>query len=189
MRQRGRTSVLDGQHTPCYSVRKERWDQYEIIYQTKGILLGGSIYCFDETGADKYHVEGEFFSWGKKLYVTDLTGHETAFIQQKVFSMMPRFFVYIDGVERAEIVKRLTFFYEKYEIEGLDWTIEGDFWAHEYRITQNGREIVSISKEWFTWGDCYQLDIADSADETLALAVVLAIDAVHAQANAAAAST
>lgn len=82
---------------------------------------------FDETGADKYHVEGEFFSWGKKLYVTDLTGHETAFIQQKVFSMMPRFFVYIDGVERAEIVKRLTFFYEKYEIEGLDWTIEGDF--------------------------------------------------------------
>lgn len=110
---------------------------------------------FDETGADKYYVEGEFFSWGKKLHVTDLTGRETAFIQQKVFSMMPRFFVYIDGVERAEIVKRLTFFFEKYEIEGLDWTIEGDFWAHEYRITQNGREIVSISKEWFTWGDCY----------------------------------
>ena len=46
MRQRGRTSVLDGQHTPCYSVRKERWDQYEIIYQTKGILLGGSVYRF-----------------------------------------------------------------------------------------------------------------------------------------------
>ena len=152
---------------------------------------------FDETGADKYHVEGEFFSWGKKLYVTDLTGHETAFIQQKVFSMMPRFFVYIDGVERAEIVKRLTFFYEKYEIEGLDF--DGLTFCHLnvltfsehccYRITQNGREIVSISKEWFTWGDCYQLDIADSADETLALAVVLAIDAVHAQANAAAAST
>lgn len=48
---------------------------------------------------------------------------------------------------------------------------------------------MSISKEWFTWGDCYALDIADSADEMLALAVVLAIDAVHAQANAAAAST
>ena len=75
---------------------------------------------FDETGADKYYVEGEFFSWGKKLHVTDLTGRETAFIQQKVFNMMPRFFVYMDGVERAEIVKRFTFFFEKYEIEGLD---------------------------------------------------------------------
>mgnify|MGYP000164017393 CR=1 FL=1 len=29
MRRCGRTSVLDGQHTPCYSVRKERWDQYD----------------------------------------------------------------------------------------------------------------------------------------------------------------
>ena len=56
-------------------------------------------------------------------------------------------------------------------------------------ICVHGREVVSISKEWFTWGDCYALDIADSADEMLALAVVLAIDAVHAQANAAAAST
>ena len=48
---------------------------------------------------------------------------------------------------------------------------------------------MSISKEWFTWGDCYQLDIADSADETLALPVDLAVEEVHAQANAAAAST
>lgn len=134
---------------------------------------------FDENGADQYYVEGELFSWGKKLHVTDVNGREAAFIQQKVSSFMPRFFVYIDGRECAEIVKRFTFFYEKYEIEGLDWTIEGDFWLHEYRITQNGREIVSLSKEWFTWGDCYALDIADPKNETLALAVVLAIDAVH----------
>lgn len=134
---------------------------------------------FDGNGADKYYVEGELFSWGKKLHVTDVNGREAAFIQQKVSSFTPRFFVYIDGRECAEIVKRFTFFYEKYEIEGLDWTIEGDFWLHEYRITQNGREIVSLSKEWFTWGDCYALDIADPKNETLALAVVLAIDAVH----------
>lgn len=38
---------------------------------------------------------------------------------------------------------------------------------------------MSLSKEWFTWGDCYALDIADPKNETLALAVVLAIDAVH----------
>ena len=38
------------------------------------------------------------------------------------------------------------FFEKVHEIEGLDWTIEGDFWAHEYRITQNGREVVSISQ-------------------------------------------
>ncbi|MFR5252886.1 MAG: hypothetical protein ACLTF5_08870 [Butyricicoccus sp.] len=95
-----------------------------------------------------------------------------------------------DGVERAEIVKRFTFFFEKYEIEGLDWTIEGDFWAHEYRITQNrSRGRVHLQGMVLAWGDCYALDIADSADEMRALAVVLAVDAVHAQATAAAAST
>jgi len=29
-----------------------------------------------------------------------------------------------------------------------------------------------------TWGDCYELDIADERDEIAALAVVLAIDCV-----------
>ena len=140
---------------------------------------------FDETGADKYYVEGEFFSWGKKLHVTDLTGRETAFIQQKVFSMMPRFFVYIDGVERAEIVKRLTFFCEKYEIEGLDWTIEGDFWAHEYSLYDGDRNIMNIHKEWFTWGDSYELDILDPDYELISLGIVLAIDTAMAAANTA----
>ena len=118
---------------------------------------------FDENGADKYYVEGELFSWGKKLRVTDVNGREAAFIQQKVSSFTPRFFCV--------------------------WTIEGDFWLHEYRITQNGREIVSLSKEWFTWGDCYALDIVDPKNETLALAVVLAIDAVHEQAASAASAS
>ncbi len=40
--------------------------------------------------------------------------------------------------------------------------------------------IVTIPKEWMTWGDCYELDIADGEDEILALAVVLAIDCVMA---------
>ena len=56
--------------------------------------------------------------------------------------------------------------------------MEGSIWAHEYEIRKNGRLIVRISKEWFTWGDSYCLDIADPADELLALAVVLTIDCV-----------
>ena len=37
---------------------------------------------------------------------------------------------------------------------------------------------MRIDKEWFTWGDSYVLEIADPADEILALAVVLTIDCV-----------
>lgn len=139
----------------------------------------------DETGQDKYYVEGEFFSFGKKLHVYDMTGAERTFIQQKVFSFLPRYFVYAGGQQVAEIVKEFTFLRPKYTIEGLGWEISGDFWAHDYEILQNDRPIVTIHKEWMTWGDCYELDIADDRDEIIALSVVLAIDSVMASEAAA----
>ena len=142
----------------------------------------------DESGNDRYYVEGELFSWGKKLHVNDIKGNEVAFIQQKVFSFLPKYFVFVGGEQIAEIVKEFTFLRPKYRIEGLDWDINGSFWAHDYEITRSGNPIVTIRKEWMTWGDSYELDIADPRDEIVALAVVLTIDCVIA-AQAAAAST
>ena len=134
----------------------------------------------DENGSDKYFVEGEFFSWGKKLHVSDSSNNEVAFIQQKVFSFLPKFFVFIDGNQIAEIVKEFTFLHPKYSIDGLGWEIKGSFMAHDYEIMQQGHSIVTIHKEWMTWGDCYVLDIANERDEIVALSVVLAIDCVMA---------
>ena len=132
----------------------------------------------DSDNRDKYYVEGELFSWGKKLHVYDLFNNEVAFIQQKVFSFLPRFFVFVNGNQVAEIVKEFTFFRPRYSIVGPGWTIEGDFFSHDYRIEENGRNIVTITKEWFTWGDFYSLDIENPRDEIMALAVVLTIDCV-----------
>lgn len=143
---------------------------------------------YDENGRDRYYVEGEFFSFGKKLHVYDLYGREVAYIEQKVMSFLPRFFVYVNGAEVAEIVKQFSFFIPKYSIEGLGWDINGDFWSHDYEITQNGRPIVRIMKEWMTWGDSYELNITNPNDEIVALAVVLTIDCVMAAQNAAASS-
>lgn len=133
----------------------------------------------DENGWDKYFVEGELFSWGKKLHLNDIHGQEVAFIQQKLFTWMPRFTVSVQGREIAEIRKEFTLFFERYVIDGLGWEIEGSVWEHEYEIRRNGQTIVTISKEWFTWGDSYELNILDPADEIVALAVVLTIDCVR----------
>ena len=132
----------------------------------------------DENGWDKYYVEGEFFSLGKKLHLLGAHGEEVAFIQQRLFTLMPRFAVTVAGREIAEIRKEFTFFFQRYVIDGLGWEIDGDVWAHDYVIRKNGRTIVRITKEWFTWGDSYVLDIQDPADELVALAVVLTVDCV-----------
>ena len=131
----------------------------------------------DEAGLSKYYVEGELFSFGKKLHVYDMTGAKRAFVQQKVFSFLPRYFVFIGEEQVAEIVKEFTFFRQQYTVEVSVGKFQA-LWAHDYEIVQNGRTIVTIHKEWMTWGDCYELDIAGESDEIIALAVVLAIDSV-----------
>lgn len=143
------------------------------------------FYVKDETGADRYYVEGELFSFGKKLHIYDMNGGEVAFIHQKVLSFLPRFYVYVGDTQVAEVVKEFTLFNNRYRIEGLGWDVDGDFLDHDYEITCNKRPIVSISKEWFTWGDSYMLDIANASDAVYALAVVLAIDCVIAMKDAA----
>ena len=133
---------------------------------------------FGENGEERYFVEGELFSWGKKLHVYDNVRREAAFIRQELFTFMPKFIVAVNGQDIAEIVKEFTFFKPRYRIDGLGWEIDGDFWDHDYEITKNGHTIVRLSKEWFTFGDCYELDIESQEDEIVALAVVLAIDCV-----------
>lgn len=150
----------------------------KLYIREKVFSWGDKFTVKDEYGNDKYYVEGEVFSWGKKLHVYDMIGKEVAFIKQEVWSFLPRYYVFCDNQQIAEIKKEFSFLFPRYSIDGLGWEIEGRFMAHEYEITQRNRTIVSISKEWMTWGDSYELNIINSEDEIVALAVVLTIDCV-----------
>ena len=149
-----------------------------LYIREKVFSWGDKFTVKDEYGYDKYVVEGEIFSWGKKLHVYDMVGREVAFIKQEVWSFLPRYYVFCGDRQMAEIKKEFTFLFPKYSIEGLGWEINGSFMAHEYEITKGDLPIVTISKEWMTWGDSYELNIANPADEIVALAVVLTIDCV-----------
>ena len=129
-------------------------------------------------------MEGELFSWGKKLHVCDRSDKEVAYVEQQLFTFRPRYAVYVRGARVGEVVKEFSIFRPHYVIEGLDWDVEGDCWSHDYTVFRHGNPIVTIQKQWFTWGDCYVLDIRDPADELQALALVLAIDcAIERQSN------
>ena len=140
----------------------------------------------DEYGATRYYAEGELFSWGKKLHIYSNTGREVAFIRQKLMSWLPRYFVEINGVTVATVVKELTLFRQSYRVDGLPWRMEGNFWAHDYVMYDNvmydnNLEIMRMRKAWFTWGDSYELEIADPDNALLCLCVALAVDCAVAQ--------
>ena len=160
----------------------------KLYIKEKVFSWGDKFTVKDAYGEDKYIVEGEVFTFGKKLHVYDKHGREVALIKQEVWSFLPRYYVFCGDRQIAEIKKEFTFLFPRYTIEGLGWEIDGSFMAHDYQITKRGRKIVTISKEWMTWGDSYELDIADPADELVALAVVIAIDCVTEASSAAASS-
>jgi uncharacterized protein YxjI len=150
----------------------------KLMIKQKVFSWGDKFTVYDEAGNEKYKVQGEVFSLGKKLHVQDLAGTELVFIQQKLLSLLPRFFVTINDKEIAEVKAKFSPFKPKYIVEGLNWTVEGNFTGHDYAVYAQDGPVVEIRKEWMTWGDTYVLNIADPLHELPALAVVLAIDAV-----------
>ena len=125
----------------------------KLYIKEKVFSWGDKFTVKDEYGNDQYVVEGEVFTWGKKLHVYDMAGNEAAFIKQEVWSFLPRYYVFCGDRQVAEIKKEFSFLFPRYSIEGLGWEIDGKFMAHDYEITQAGRPIVTIRKEWMTWGD------------------------------------
>ena len=150
----------------------------KLYIKQKVFSIGAKFSVKDEAGNDRYFVEGEFLTLGRKLHIYDINNNEVAFVCQKLLTFMPKFTVEVGGEEIAEIVRQLTLFKPKYYVDGLAWDV-----AHDYVITSGNEEIVSIHKAWMSWGDTYELDISDDTDEITALAVVLAIDTILDSAN------
>ena len=132
----------------------------------------------DESGRDAYYVEGELFSLGKKLSITNYEGQEVLHIEQNVWNFLPNYTLYMYGEEVATVRKEFSFFKPRYSILGPNWEVEGNIWAHNYDIYEGNDLIASINKEWFTWGDSYELNIIDESHSLMALGVIIIIDCV-----------
>ncbi len=142
----------------------------------------------NENGESVYSCIGEFWSITKKLHLYDLGEKELAFIQQKFWTFLPKYFIYRNEQMVATVKRTLTLFRHHYVIPEFNWEIQGDFWDHSYSIKCNGNSVADVSKKWFAWGDTYEIDIADDKDVIDVLSVVLVIDADISQERAAASS-
>ena len=141
----------------------------------------------DEAERDRWFAQGEVFTLGKKLHVYDASGREVAFIRQKLLTFLPRYYIEIQGRE-YEFVKEFTLLRPRFSIRNLDWTVEGNFWEHNYAVADSRGEVMRMAKAWLTWGDSYELNIAAPQNELLCLCVSLSIDCINADAAAASSS-
>lgn len=151
----------------------------KLYMKQKVISWGDKFTVTDESGEVLYTVEGEVPSFGHKLHIYDHQHDEVAFIHQKLLSLLGRYFVTVNGQEAAEVVKEISIMHPKYSVKGPDWEAAGDVMGHNYEIKKGGETVAAVHWKWMSWGDSYEIDVSNDADEVLVLAVVLTIDAVN----------
>jgi uncharacterized protein YxjI len=131
----------------------------------------------DEDERDRWFAKGEIASLARTMHVYDMEGAEIALVQQKILALLPTYSIVVDGKEYV-FARKYSLLHPKYVVSGLDWTVSGNFLAHDYTITDERGEVMRLAKAWLAWGDAYELAIADERNELLGLCVALAIDCI-----------
>ena len=148
----------------------------KLIFKQKFFSWYDSYDIYDEAGHTVFTVNGQF-AWGKKLQINDALGYPVGLVQQKLFSFMPTFELYLGNRYVGNISKEFTFFRPSFNIDCNGWHIEGDWWEWDYGIYDGrGQLVATVSKE-MAWTDTYYIDVVNDADVVTALMVVIAIDA------------
>lgn len=150
---------------------------HTLYMKQKVFSLRGRFSIQDQQEQDVYLVEGSFMQIPKTFSISSVEGEEVAVITKKVFSLLPKFFVEVDG-ETLTIEKSFTFFKDRYTIDAADLEIDGDWWDMDFQIKRHGEVVGSVEKKWFTFGDSYEIQVFDSDVEKVLIALVVAIDCV-----------
>ena len=153
-----------------------------MIYVMKQKLFswGDDFVIKDETGQDRFFVDGKAFSLGNQLSFQDSSGTQLAYISQRLLSWGPTYEISRDGQLLATVHKELfTFFNCTFSIEGEGANHlrgEGNFTDHDYVFTRDEQQVAEVSKQWLTLADTYGVQIAPGQDDVLILACTVVID-------------
>ncbi|MBN2300716.1 MAG: LURP-one-related family protein [Acholeplasmataceae bacterium] len=136
---------------------------------------------FDEEQNVIFHCEGKLFSLSRKMkFIENSTDTILFHFRKKILSLFATYFLYDNEEKQIAVVKRKFSFTPKVEIEsdfGV-FTIEGNFYGHNFSILENGDEVANITKKWISWGDSYEMAIHDDSKTAFLLALIILIDRI-----------
>ncbi|RDW15844.1 hypothetical protein CWR48_19160 [Oceanobacillus arenosus] len=152
----------------------------QLYIKQKVFSLSGKFTVKDQQEQDVYYVEGSFLRVPKTFSIMNTTRDEVALITKKIFSFLPKFLVEVNGREVLTIKKEFSFFKARYTIDAAGIEVRGNWWDMNFQVYQHGEVVGEVSKEWFTWGDSYKVQVLKEEMETLMIALVVAVDCVKA---------
>lgn len=149
----------------------------KLLFKQRFFSWFDSYDIYDEEGNTVYVVKGQL-SWGHCLKIFDAFNREIGTVRERVFTLLPKFEMYLGQNYIGCISKEFTFLRPKYNIDCNGWQVEGNFLEWDYTIlNRDGVCIAEVSKQIFNWTDTYVIDVHNEKDALCALMLVLAIDA------------
>ena len=150
----------------------------KLLFKQRFFSWFDSYDVYDETGNVVYTVKGQL-SWGHCLHVLDADGNHVGTVQERIFTLLPKFELYQGDAYLGCVQKEFTFFRPRYDIDCNGWQVAGDFMEWDYTVTTRLRQRCGRHHQGAIQLDGYlrQSMWADRADALCALMLVLAIDA------------
>ena len=149
----------------------------KLLFKQRLFSWFDSYDIYDEAGNPVYTVKGQL-SWGHCLKIYDVNGNEVGTVQERIFTMLPKFEIYEEEKYVGCISKEFSFFKPRYNIDYNGWHVEGNFMEWDYDILNvSRRQVAQVSKQLFNWTDTYVIDVNHPQDALSTLMLVLAIDA------------
>ena len=124
-----------------------------------------------------YFIDGRNIEEEAHLHFYDSTNFELLRIEEQLVSFKTSYVICRDRQKFACIRKSFPKPEPKIQFFVLDdMHAKGDLAAHEYSIFRNDECIATVSEKWFKDADSYAVEISDSEDNPVLLAIVAIID-------------
>lgn len=147
----------------------------KLYIKQKVFTLQDSFTIKDERGNDVYTVKGSFLKVPKNFKVYNHKGQVVATIKRKLLKLTGTYTIETQD-DTITVRRKITLFRQKFELEGINWQLNGDFFDLNFRIERGTRIIMTLAKRLISWGDTYELDIINPEDALLALCIAICVD-------------
>ena len=88
----------------------------KLLFKQRFFSWFDSYDIYDESGKTIFTVKGQL-AWGHCMKVFDANGNEIGMIQEKIFTWLPKFEVYLNGSYEGCICKEFSFFKLAFDID------------------------------------------------------------------------
>ncbi|WP_231631360.1 LURP-one-related/scramblase family protein [Halolactibacillus sp. JCM 19043] len=117
----------------------------------KVFSLGEKFTITDQNEEAKYTVQGSFMQIPKQFTIYDQTNQAVGTITKKMISLLPAFYVSVDGFKEIMIQKAFTFFKTRFDIHAENIHIVGDIFDKYFEVHGPAGVIAYVEEKWFTW--------------------------------------